>query len=490
VVNKTECNLFDGMINLSTFQTSYSDRLPYRLFFLFIFLYFILFGNYIFFYQEKSSLFVFSTGYLLENLRQPGSLLLYFSRFLSSFFYYPAIGSLIAAATIWLAVILIRKILSLMKSRFENTLPVIAGLALFYLQADYQYMLYNNVGLLAQLFLFFLVVRSCKKYWPIWLLPLWYFITGGFALLFCGIYFLWLITNGLKKGLFRLIALIIVIGIILFISGEFIFFNSYYTLITYPWTEANSGSGGTLFMILAGVLCFLPVTAGIRFKPANKPFIQSKILYITGIALLLLSLGTIAFFKYDKKTNHYFAVEKLFYENKYDEIINYNLKNPSGNILTAYLNNIALCETGRLNDKLFFFPQSPDGGSLFLKWEIVGEILRLGGYFYYTTGMINEAQRWAYEYMVMKGHTPEGLKMLAKTSLINGDYIIAEKYISILKRTIFYRGDAGKLEKFLYNANAIESDPVLGPRLRNRISEDFFSRVKLSTLWRITTRIA
>lgn len=463
------------MSNFSTFQTSCTDRLPYRLFFLFVFLFFLLFADHIFFFQEKSSLFVFSTGYLLENFRQPGALLLYFARFLSLFYYYPAIGSLIAATTIWFAAILIKKILVLMKSRHENLFPIIAGLALFFLQTDYQYMLYNSIGLLAQLFLFFLVLRSGKINWPIWILPLWYFITGGFALLFCGIYFFRLVTNGLKKEFLRLSALIIVIFVTIFIAGEFLFYQSYYTLITFPWTEASSVPGSILFLILAGALCLMPVIARIRFNSSEKLMMQSKTLYITGITIMLISLGAIAFLRYDKKTNHYFTVEKLFYENKYDEIIDFNLKNPSNNILTAYLNNIALCEKGKLNDMLFYFPQAADGSSLFLKWEIVGEILRLGGYSYFTTGMINEANRWAYEYMVIKGYTPEGLKMLIKTELINRNYTVAKKYIGILKKTVFYRNEAIEMEKLLYDDQAIYSHPLLGQKLKIRISRDFFS---------------
>ena len=51
--------------------------------------------------------------------------------------------------------------------------------------------------------------------------------------------------------------------------------------------------------------------------------------------------------------------------------------------------------------------------------------------------MINEANRWAYEYMVMRGNTPEGLNMLIKTELINGNYAVAEKFIYILDQSVF-----------------------------------------------------
>ncbi|MGQ9621487.1 MAG: DUF6057 family protein, partial [Bacteroidales bacterium] len=137
-------------------------------------------------------------------------------------------------------------------------------------------------------------------------------------------------------------------------------------------------------------------------------------------------------------------------------------------------NNIALCETGRLNDMLFSFPQSSDGSTLFQKWEIKSEILRHGGNFYYTTGMINEAYRWAYEYMVMRGWTPDGLKMMIKCELINGNYRSAEIYISLLKKTLFYRNKAIEFEKMLFNDVAVISHPELGKRRKTKIQNDFF----------------
>lgn len=168
-------------------------------------------------------------------------------------------------------------------------------------------------------------------------------------------------------------------------------------------------------------------------------------------------------------------MEKLFYQNNFDEVISYNTANPSTNSLTIFFNNIALCEKDKLNDLLFHFPQSPDGKTLFLKWDIVGEILKRGGYFYYTIGMINEAHRWAFENMVMKGHSPEGLKMLIRTDLINGNYEVAGSYINILKKTLFYRKEAKTFEKLLFNDAAINADPELGEKRKNRLKTDFFT---------------
>jgi hypothetical protein len=150
------------------------------------------------------------------------------------------------------------------------------------------------------------------------------------------------------------------------------------------------------------------------------------------------------------------------------------MSDPSNNVLTSFLNNIALSEEGKLNDQLFWFPQSKDGQTLFLKWEMIGEILRRGGYFYYTIGLINEAHRWAYENMVMDGITPEGLKMLIRTELINGNHTMAAKYISELRNTLFYKCDAEKFEKLLFRDDLVDADPDLGAKRKTRLNNDFF----------------
>jgi hypothetical protein len=188
---------------------------------------------------------------------------------------------------------------------------------------------------------------------------------------------------------------------------------------------------------------------------------------------LLLSVS--AFLRFDKINKEYFHAEKLFHLERFNEIPEYIDKHPTTNRLTIFLNNIALCETGTLNYQLFHTPQSPDGQSLFLKWEMLGEVLRRGGYFYYTTGMINEAQRWAFENMVMKGITPDDLSMLIKTEIINGNYKVASKYISILKKTLFYRNEAKDYQKLLFDDKAVESNPQLGARRKEKVEHDFFS---------------
>jgi hypothetical protein len=468
--------------------------LLYFIFFAGVFIYFSSFADYIFFYQEKSSLFIFSHDFLSENLHQPGGLLIYAGKFFTTFFYYPFAGALIAASVLTLIVFQTSKIIILLNdSKAQTTfakatsvkgcngamvLSLIPGIALFYLQTDYRFLLFNSLGILIQLAFLYLVIRYYKQlggWLPVVISPLWYFLTGSFSwvfFLFLTFYYAFVIE---RKGWSKIIVLWILNALTFYISKEFLFFQPGKTLLIFPFTELNTGYQSVIFLSVVVFTAILPLITRIKLpSPANLK-ISSLAVNLMTISLLLIILATIGYQKFDNKTKQYFHVEKLFYHNKFNEVIAYNKEYHPTNILTIFLNNIALCEEDKLDDMLFDFPQSPDGKTLFLKWEIAGEILRRGGYFYYTIGMINEAHRWAFENMVMTGFTPEGLKMLIKTDLINGNYKVAAMYAGILKKTLFYRKEAKAFEKLLFNDGAINTDKDLGEKRKIRLKSDFFS---------------
>ncbi|HZK94825.1 MAG TPA: DUF6057 family protein [Prolixibacteraceae bacterium] len=451
--------------------------LPYLIFFAGSFIYFGFFVDYIFFYQEKSTLFITSSDFLVENLHQPGGLLVYLGKFLSTFFYYPLFGAAIVSMILTLIVVVVSKIISSVAGKHVLIVPFIFGILLFYLQADYRFQLFNNLGVLLQLSLFYLSIRFMKSWrgWiPVLFTPFLYFVTGSFALLFCLMLTFYLVFEK-KSGWIRVIMLWVLMLITIYISKEFLFFQTEETLLKFPFLDINTGEQQLLFLPVAGILSFLPLIARIKFSMPDKFRISVLAKRLVTTFVLVIALSCIGFQRFDIKLKEYFHVEKLFYQNKFEEVIAYNIANPSSNSLTIFLNNIALCETDQLNDLLFHFRQSSDGNTLFLKWEMIGEVLKRGGYFYYTIGIVNEAHRWAFENMVMTGHSPEGLKMLIRTELISGNYKMASKYIDLLKNTFFYSKEARAFEKLLFNDKAIDADKELGVKRRNIIETDFFS---------------
>lgn len=451
--------------------------LPYILFFSLATFFFSWFANYIFFYQEKSILFQVSFAYLLEHLNQPGGFLQYLGELLATFYYHSFVGAIWVSLEICLIILLVSQISKALTGRYVYFLPFVIGAVLFYMQTNYQYAALNNLGILLQLILFYFVIKFLNGKWE-WtvsvLFPAWYFLTGSFSALFFLLFVTYLMVKHEKDFWKKIVALVLVSLLFFYLSERHIFFQTINTLLVYPFSVQEIGGQLLWFVPAIILISFLPVLFSIhpgilsRIKDKKIPWIQlSPLLIISGLVLMAPS-------RIDNKNSHYFYVEKLFYKHKYNEIIAFNTKFPSNNILTNYLNNIALAETGRLNDELFRFPQSPDGGTLFLKWELLGEVLRQGGYFYYTLGMTNEAQRWAYEYMVMRGNTPEGIKMLIKTELINGNYKVAAKYISILKESVYYKKDALRFEKLLFNDDAVSADSELGQKRRLKPRHDFF----------------
>lgn len=451
--------------------------LPFTVFFLWGSFYLYWFTSYIFFYQEKSILFLTSFSYLFDHLNQPGGFLIYLGEFQTTFYFYPLVGAILVSLEICGIIFITGKIGKVFTGKRFYFIPFLLGAALFYLQTNYQYAAFNNLGILIQLLIIYRVIIFSKKKFewiPIVLFPAFYFLFGSFSLIFLLMFSInFILNNG--NGRWKKLAGLWLLGIVFFFIGkEYLFFQTTDALVEFPYSAQHIGLQSQLFLITVVLIVVLPVLFRINFKMISSISIKKIKLIELPPFLIIVVLIFLTIPRIDKKDSSYFHVEKLFYEHKYDKLIQFNVQFPSTNILTAYLNNIALAETGRLTESLFHFPQTPDGGTLFLKWEIVSEVLKRGGYFYYSTGMINEAQRWAYEYMVMRGNTPEGLKMLIKTELIQGNYKVAKKFISILKKSIFYRKEARQLETFLFNEEGISFDPELGTKKLLNTKQDFF----------------
>lgn len=66
------------------------------------------------------------------------------------------------------------------------------------------------------------------------------------------------------------------------------------------------------------------------------------------------------------------------------------------------------------------------------------------------------------------------MKRMAECMLINGNYRVAEKYINILKKSLYYSDWAESASKLIDNDEGIEHHPVYGPLRRNAFRRDAF----------------
>ena len=123
-------------------------------------IYFYWFASYIFFYQEKSTLFLVSFSYLAEHLNQPGGFLVWLAELQTAFYFYPLAGALIISIEICLVIFLITKIGRVLTGKTPFLIPFLTGAILFYLQTNYQYLAFNNLGIFLQILMFYLDRKS------------------------------------------------------------------------------------------------------------------------------------------------------------------------------------------------------------------------------------------------------------------------------------------------------------------------------------------
>ena len=137
--------------------------------------------------------------------------------------------------------------------------------------------------------------------------------------------------------------------------------------------------------------------------------------------------------------------------------------------------NLALAMTNQLGERAFDFYQRSSEG-LLPKFERNYATSQLNGEIYFHLGLVNTAQRFAFEAMEAipnYNKSARVVKRLAETNLINGEYEVARKYLQMLEKTIFYRPWAKRTMAMLGDEKQIDAHPLYGPLRQYRLQEDF-----------------
>lgn len=441
--------------------------------------YFSFFGSYIFGYQDRQILFIYSSSYFGQFAGKPGGLLEYAGAFLSQAFFSPIGGAVILSLILVSAAKVFQKIcISILgKMPLVNILMLIPPVLLMLFHSDFNFWLYNSLGfLLASLAL--LPVKDPEKRLhhiiTIASFPVVYYFTGGYAWIFAGMY---ISMNISKRNIYYSIALLVT-GAATLIVFKFVFLSPLLQLVYYPLPmPALYRHPEFLYALFCFFILFPLALRGISsLRLAGT----DSSLSVYGMAALLSVAVFILSRLYNPGTVHLFRIENMFYRQEWDALIRYQEKTKSNSLIAQYYFNVALSEKGRLCDRLFYGPQDYGTKSLLIPWDSNTDInlIYRGAYFFYAAGLINEAHRWAFESMVMQGYKPENIKLLIKTELINGNFSVAKKYIHVLMKTMRYRNDAARYERMLERPDLVKSDPELGKKADLMPKKDFMMRLK------------
>lgn len=123
--------------------------------------------------------------------------------------------------------------------------------------------------------------------------------------------------------------------------------------------------------------------------------------------------------------------------------------------------NLALAMTRQLAERQFTFYQSGDDALIMpmvrdnlSNWPTAEAFWHLG--------MVNSAKRYAYdlqESILNARRSGRCMKRIAECLIVNGQYKVAQKYLDILKQSLFYRSWAKQAETCLGNEAKVNANP-------------------------------
>ncbi len=455
---------------------------------------------------ESLSLFVFDTTFYNSILSVPAGTLSLVGSFLVQFFHYPALGAAIYVLLLYAVFRLTRKVFDVpAECTLLALLPVVALLAsntqlgywLFYLKMPgYYYM-----ALLATLL-------SLLAMWPykhmgnvsrLLLVAVWvvagYPLMGVYALassLLLALYGVALSTRRKERLLFPAVAFVVTVLLVLFIPR--IYYNLCYNSIAIedvymagvPVTQWNfaivekveyltSSFWHNIYLywvpFVLLLLSFLGFVLSYAFRCNGH--CPVKLARTVTVAVLLLAVCFGARFWY---CDNNFRIENkqniAIWEEDWRAVADYakDCDEPTRQIILN--KNLALLKLGRAGNEMFAYP---DGGVLPVSPLAVHMTHTDGSLIYYNLGRFNYCYRWCMENAVEYGWRHEYLKSAVRSMLLSGEYRLAERYINILKKTMFYRGWAREMEAYADEPALVGKNPALAQPLKYTCYNDILS---------------
>ncbi|MCM1311349.1 MAG: DUF6057 family protein [Bacteroides sp.] len=469
-------------------KSSFTNLFPYLFALLFgIYAFIMLFlknSDYLYMVQEKS-LFINAQSFFNECMSTPAGLLYWAGCYLTQFFYYPWLGSILLIV-IWLATYFL--LLSTFKIRREwsivGIIPLVAllcseisiGYWLYYIKIQ-GYWFAESLGFLAAILSAFIASRLFPKYRPVWTLiwtvagyPLfgWYALLGTIYSAINGL----LTKNGTGAQSILANPKTNAMTALIAIIGTPVIWYQFYTgtRIEDSWTagfplfQSDAFTSWLLalpFIVMAVIPLFAPL-----FRTANnkeqQTGIAGKQAYIILTATCLVGICSVAAVNTANFDNYNYHAEIRMYraadEGDWQKVLEEaaNLPGKATRQIVMF-KNMALMHTGEMGHKMFHYDNSGEPPYVYDSLS-VRMVQTAAPMIYYQYGKTNFAYRWCIENCVEFGFKVSDLKILTRCAILNGEYQLANKYINILKSTTFQGGwadtflpmvkDPGKIAQF------------------------------------------
>lgn len=210
--------------------------------------------------------------------------------------------------------------------------------------------------------------------------------------------------------------------------------------------------GALLLALGCSVLQLLTWWLLLYFKNYNPyPFVVSFI--------PSLCIWYFLFVKFDVNSEE-LSYDFLQRRGQWEQIINKSQKRYPQSLACQYVVRMAKHQTGTISDSEMFADLALTNNAMSSRTSayLMSDI-------YMYSGLVNLSQRASFEAMAsiedfsMSGRA---LQRLTETAIVTGQYQVAEKYILILEKTVYYRDFAKRMRQIVENPESIDNHPVYG----------------------------
>jgi hypothetical protein len=486
-------------INLSANQLSIFTRIT---FFLFSFWFLGVYNAEVLYKLQAYSLFLYNPVFTGDTLNQSAGFLIYVSRFLTQFLYYPILGALLLSLGLSGIEWGISRLFNI-PSRYFFLSFIPPGLILL-VQTSIGYALYHRfeasvvfslvVGALLVLGLvaFWRKMMNLRALMALKSLRIWgallvffgfFFLIGVYALVALMVVLIERVVNKERYAVPLLAGGLLIGAFLPFVAAEYLFDETYIAGLISPLPDPfYKGLFG--FSFLAQVFFLLyPFLKVLKDLKDFKDFKEKKVLNkAMGINILAFFLSLFAIFYFSFRDNNFrleLRLQRMTEKYKWDEIIKEAEKAQEPTETIAAYRAIALAHTDQLSQRLFdFHCQYKPPASVYMNKGL--QKLCYYPDLYFHASFINVACFWNMELWTDMGDNFYLLKQMALCAMLNGEKELAAKYFNLLKQSLFYKKWAENRERYNNDPDMLMRHPVYGQIKHYMPEDDFVVPIKFS----------
>lgn len=420
---------------------------------------------YFFFYQEQQQLFLLTKQYAWDTIFVPGGMASYIAGFLRQFYLLTGGGAFLTS----MLLVGIGGIGSNLLCHFSgkhklwmNVISLLPVMGLLILHTSLSYRLSGTIALLMclvgwQIYLSFSTVRY-RWLLGVSLLSILYLLGGSiYSLFVLGLIVLEWVFN--VKSRLRTTIIYLASSFCWVIISLFMHWTGDVEQIVLPDAYYEFSEGVNWLYYIWGFYLF-SLFGGYWLRKKNFSLKWSIFL-----SVVLLGISFYFIPRMQSKIQLYTYERDWYLRNHQWEQIIKTFRNDLASVQTLNVLNLALACRDELGDKMFSYPQ--DGAkTLLATWDNSLMSALICSDICYQVGDIASAQKFAFEgFVTSTNGNVRLLQRLVETNIIFGSYQVAEKYIALLEKTLFYKTWASEQRSYLTDAAVGSNSEYASKRL-------------------------